>query len=220
MVTVLVAALLLAPSQAGEFQKDFNVPRRRLASSGRDAYFILEPGYQLVLEGMDEGAKTRLVIDVLEQTKVVDGVTTRVVREHESRAGKVIEVSMNYFAFDPATKNVYYFGEDVDMFRNGKVVSHEGAWRSGVNGARFGLAMPGSPKVGERYYQEVAPGVAMDRAENVSLTASLGKFKRCLRVEETTPLEPGVKEYKLYAPGIGLIRDGSLTLVRAGKVRR
>jgi hypothetical protein len=77
--------------------------------------------------------------------------------------------------------------------------------------------MPGLPLLHARYYQEIAPGVAMDRAEVVSLSDSLsapsGKMTGLLRTEETTPLEPGVREYKLYAPGIGLVRDGSLRLV-------
>ena len=36
--------------------------------------------------------------------------------------------------------------------------------------------------------------------------------------EETTPLEPDNEDEKLYAPGVGLLQDGSLKLVRYGKV--
>jgi hypothetical protein len=219
---MLVATIALAATiQGSDFVKDFPVTKANLKSMGSNRYFILQPGYQVVLEGKEDGAKVVLVIQVLKQTKTVDGVETRVVREHESRNGKVVEISMNYFAFDPTTKNVYYFGEDVDMYRNGKVVNHEGSWRSGVKGAHFGLAMPGSPKVREKYYQEVAPEIAMDRAENISLTETLrtpaGKFNKCLKVEETTPLEPGAKEYKVYAPGVGLISDGPLLLKHYGR---
>ena len=84
----------------------------------------------------------------------------------------------------------------------------------------MGMMMPGTVRVGERFYEELAPGVAMDRAEIVSesevATPPVGSFDHCLKVEETTPLEPGSKEYKLYAPGVGLIRDGALELVRYG----
>jgi hypothetical protein len=56
----------------------------------------------------------------------------------------------------------------------------------------------------------------MDRAEVVSLservTTPAGTFEKCLKTEETTPLEPG-RESKLYAPGVGLVTDGSLVLV-------
>jgi hypothetical protein len=79
--------------------------------------------------------------------------------------------------------------------------------------------MPAKPKVGEAYYQELAPKVAMDRAEIVSVGETLktpaGEFKNCVKVKETTPLEKG-SEDKLYAPGVGLIKDGGLLLVKYG----
>ncbi|MFL6565620.1 MAG: hypothetical protein ACJ8G5_11880, partial [Burkholderiales bacterium] len=82
-----------------------------------------------------------------------------------------------------------------------------------------GLAMPGRPKPKMRYYQEQAPGVAMDRAEIVSLTETCktpaGTFQRCLKVKETSALNRE-SEYKYYAPGIGLVRDEDLRLVKYG----
>jgi len=115
---------------------------------------------------------------------------------------------------------VYYFGEDVDVYKDGAVVNHEGSWRSGVDGARFGLMMPAVPLLGARFQQEVAPGIAMDRVEVVSLDDTLdtpaGRFTRVLRTEETTPLEPMAREYKFYASGVGLIRDADLRLASHG----
>jgi len=64
----------------------------------------------------------------------------------------------------------------------------------------------------------------MDRAEIVSLSETVktpaGEFKNCLKVEETTPLEPATKEYKYYAAGVGLVQDGSLKLVKYGKAEK
>lgn len=188
---------------------DFSAEKPELVSSGRNPYFILEPGYFLVLEGGD----VRLVITVTHQTKKVDGVECRVVEERETEGAKLVEVSNNYFAVSKRTNSVYYFGEDAG-----------GAWLSGRQGARFGLMMPGLPLVKARHYQEIAPGVAMDRAEIVSVSETVktpaGEFKNCLKVEETTPLEPGAKEYKYYAPGIGLVQEGSLKLVKYGKAEK
>src|SRR5262245_55694873 len=194
----------------------FDVQRGELASTGRNPYFVLEPGYVLTLED----GRTRLVVSVLNETKLVDGVQTRVVEERESKDNQPVEVSRNYFAISTRNNAVYYFGEDVDMYKNGKVTGHEGAWLAGVNGARFGLAMPGAPELRARYYQEIAPKIAMDRGEIVSLTEKLrvpaGAFTDVLKIAETTPLEPGVKEYKFYGRGIGLLQDGSLKLVKYG----
>ncbi len=135
----------------------------------------------------------------------------------------MLEVSRNYFAISSRKNCVYYFGEQVDIFEDGQVVSHGGAWLSGEKGARFGLMMAGTPLLGSRYYQEIAPQVAMDRAEIVGLDEPFetpaGRFEHCLRTEETTPLEKG-REHKIYAPGIGLLKDGSLKLTQHGHARR
>jgi hypothetical protein len=143
-----------------------------------------------------------------------------VVEERETEDGELTEVSRNYFAICSQNNSVFYFGEDVDFYEDGEIVNHDGSWLHGQRGARAGLIMPGLPLLGARYFQEVAPGVALDRAEIVDLQASLRtplrRFTNVLLTEESTPLEPGVTELKFYAPGIGLIRDADLLLVHAG----
>jgi hypothetical protein len=187
-----------------------------LASAGVNPYFNLTPGDRRVLEHGGE----RLVITVLAETTRVAGIDTRVVEERETKDGALVEVSRNYFAIHRMSHDVFYFGEDVDMYKDGKVISHDGAWRAGENGAAFGLMMPGQPAIEARYYQEIAPKIAMDRARIVRLDATVktpaGTFTKCLQTEETTPLEPLAKEAKFYAPGVGLVQDGDLKLVRSG----
>jgi hypothetical protein len=221
VIVASASCLLVAgdkPNRADEWTSDFSADRDTLTSTGRNPYFILEPGYQLVLEDEDE----KVVKTVLNETKVVDGVECRVVEERETKKGKLTEVSRNYFAISKRTNSVYYFGEDVDEHRDGKVVGHPGSWLAGKDGARFGLMMPGVPLLKGRYYHEVAPKVALDRAEIVALGVSVktpaGEFKNCMKVEETTPLEPKTKDHKLYAPGVGLVQDGKLKLIKHGKV--
>lgn len=205
-----------APVDDESWTADFPVDKGELVSMGRNPYFILEPGYTLVLEGEDE----QLTITVLNETKTVDGVETRVVEERETKGGQLVEISRNYFAISQRTNSVFYFGEEVDFYKNGKVSHHDGSWQAGLKNAKFGLMMPGQLLLRGRHYQEIAPEVALDRAEIVSLNETVktpaGEMKRCLKVEETTPLEPNVKEYKRYAPGIGLIQDGDLKLVKYG----
>ena len=190
------------------FRDTFKVDEQNLSSSGKNAYFILEPGYVLVLEGKAGGKDTRLTVSVLNETKKIGNVETRVVEEKEVliENGKVTENSRNYFAIDKTNGDLYYFGEDVG-----------GAWTSGVDGARFGLFLPGAPKLGDKFYNEVAKQ-AMDRSEIVSVSDTVktpaGTFKDCVKMEETTPLEPKTKEYKIFAPGIGLVQDGDLVLVK------
>jgi hypothetical protein len=219
-LVLLPTTLFGAPET--KWQDTFGIDKKNLTAAGSNAWFVLEPGYRCVFEGQEDGEEVQLTITVLGETKRVDGVETRVVEEQETSGGKPVEISRNYFAFDPATRNVYYFGEDVDAYKDGKSVNHDGGWLSGVKGAKYGLAMPGDVKVGERYYQEVAPGAAMDRAEIVSITEIVtvpaGTFHGCVKTEETTPLEPKSKEYKYYAPNVGLIQDGGLKLMKRGEV--
>ena len=83
------------------------------------------------------------------------------------------------------------------------------------------MIMPGRVEVGLKYYQEIAPGVAEDRAEIVSvnevLATSVGNFEQVLKTEETNPLKPDEKEYKFYVPRIGLIQEEALKLVKYTK---
>ena len=188
-------------------------------TTGRNQYFILEPGYQLTLEDKAGG---RLVITVLKDTKKIGNVDTRVVEENETKNGKTVEISRNFFAFCRQTSSVYYFGEEVDIYKDGKIANHEGAWIAGGKN-KAGIFSPGLVLLGARFYTEIAPGVAMDRMEVVSMsetkTTPAGTFSNCLKIEETTDLDAKDKEFKFFAPGIGIIQDGDLLLTKYGFVK-
>jgi hypothetical protein len=200
----------------------FEIDPSDWASSGRNDWFVLEPGYRLAFE--NERQTEQLEIRVLDETKLVNNVETRVVEERETAYGQLKEVSRNYFAISQSTQDIYYFGEDVDLYKNGVLDSHEGSWLAGVDGARFGLMLPAKPVPGAMWYQELAAGGALDRSEVKALDkrswAPAGDFIGCLEVEETTPLDPAEKAKKLYAPGVGLVKDGSLRLVSYGTQAR
>jgi hypothetical protein len=212
----------LSTDQTAEgWMSSFDLENCDFASTGENNYFILIPGYQVTLEGEEDGEDLQLVITVLNETKVVDGIETRVVEEKETEGGNLVEISRNYFAICKPTNNAIYFGEDVDLYEDGEIAGHEGVWLAGANGSKAGMIMPGKVEVGLKYYQEIAPGVAEDRAEiigvNDTLDTPAGNFQNVLRTEETNPLEPGVKEFKFYAPGIGLIQEEALVLVKYTK---
>ncbi len=228
VVAITAACASLAVVRAGDKDKDdkpgwtdtFDLTNCTLTSTGKNAYFILEPGYQLVLEH----GSAKLEITVLNETRKIGDVETRVVEERETVNGDVKEISRNFFAFCKETGSVFYFGEETDEYKHGEVTRGKDSWLAGVDNAKPGLGMPGTVLLGARYYQELAPGKAMDRAEVVSLNAALdtpaGHFEHCLKTEETTPLERGEREYKVYAPGIGLIKDEDLLLTHHGVVAK
>jgi hypothetical protein len=156
---------------------------------------------------------------------VLGGIQTRVVEERvvNAQTGELREIAINYFAMCRPTNSVYYFGENTTDFKNGKVVGHEGSWQQGLGNAHAGLVMLGIILLGSKYYQEVAPEVALDRVEIVSVNGTAktpaGNFGNCLEVKDTSPLEPSVIEYKFYAPGVGLVDDNGLHLVKYGYIK-
>jgi hypothetical protein len=197
----------------------FDQENRTFSSVGRNRFFILEPGYQLVLESRNE----KVAITVLDETKKIGDVETRVVEEREEKNGELVEVSRNFFAICKEHGDVFYFGEDVDDYEGGKIVRHSGAWRADEKNSMAGIIMPGTILLGARHYQEIAPN-AMDRAEiishDVTIKTPAGTFKNCLRVEETSGLDPDEKCYKTYAPGVGLIQDEDLLLTKYGFIKK
>lgn len=195
---------------------EFHVAKRTFSPTGRNRFFILEPGHTIVLESKSD----KVIITALDQTKKIGNVVTRIVEEREFEDGELAEVSRNFFAICTATSDVFYFGEEVDDYKDGKIVGHGGAWRADKEGCKAGIIMPGTALLGARHYQEIAPN-AMDRAEiiadDVTMNTPAGTFKNCIRVKETSPLEPGDICYKTYAPGIGMIQDEDLLLATWSK---
>jgi hypothetical protein len=208
------------PGHSGPAWRDrFDVAKADLLPTGTNTYITMQPGRVLRLKsGIDT-----LTITVLPDTQDIDGITTGILEERETKNGTLAEISRNFFATDRKNGDVYYFGEDVDNYKDGKIISHESAWRAGTGGARFGLMIPATPTVGQAFYQEIAPKVAMDRVEVVSTSATVktpaGTFERCVHLRETTPLESDVS-HKYYAPGIGLIKDDEFELAERPRVDR
>jgi hypothetical protein len=221
----LLASLFLAGAVTAcadnvkrDFTEDFDLASCTWSSTGSNRFWVLEPGHQLAYEGEDRrDGFLELTITTLDETELVDGVQTRVVEEREWEEGELLEVSRNFLAVCQETGDVFYFGEEVDIYEDGEVVGHEGGWRAGEDGASAGILMPGRFLLGARYYQELAPGVAQDRAEHAAMGLEVqvpaGTFQDCVEVVETTPLSPSERSSKTYAPGVGLIVDDALELV-------
>ena len=217
--TVTTVGLLLTGLTmlaADDFQSVFIVDKKTLGVKGANPYFNLTPGY--VMEYRNGSSAD--TITVLDMTKMIDGVETRPVEHRETKNGKLAEVTRDYYAIDSLSNDVYYFGEEVDVIKNGKIVDHKGTWLAGQKGAKFGLMMPAAPRAGQKFYQELAPGVAMDRIEIVSveekLTTPAGAFEKCVHVKESSPLERLLQDSKWYVAGVGQVKDGKMALVKYG----
>jgi hypothetical protein len=213
------ATEMLGTNEDKKWTDSFDQENCTFSSTGRNRFFILEPGYQLVLESSEE----KVVITVLNEIKIIGDIETRIVEEREEENGELKEVSRNFFAICKEHGDVFYFGEEVDDYKDGKIASHSGAWRADEKDSQAGIIMPGTILLGARHYQEIAPN-AMDRAEiisdNVTMKTPAGTFKNCIRVEETSGLDSNEKCYKTYAPGVGLIQDEDLLLTDYSKPKQ
>ena len=127
-------------------------------------YLPLRPGSVWIYRG-EEALD---IVRVTDKTKTILGVETTVVLDVAFSEGEVVEKTFDWFAQDE-DGNVWYFGEDTKEFEDGRVVSTEGSWEAGVDGAKPGIVMQADPQVGQNYAQEDAPGVAEDEATVLSL---------------------------------------------------
>src|SRR5687768_7876306 len=137
-----------------EYTSSFRTEDCTFSATGSNPYFILEPNYRQVLVANESGTELELIITVLNETREVNGTETRVVEERETENGELVEISRNFFAICDETNSVFYFGEEVDDYENGALVSHGGAWLAGEGDNQAGLIMPGTVLLGAKYYQE------------------------------------------------------------------
>ncbi|HEX3264426.1 MAG TPA: hypothetical protein VHR16_02050 [Candidatus Limnocylindrales bacterium] len=154
-------------------------------------------------------------VKVLDDVKVILGVHVTVVSDRVLLHGELAEDTRDWFAQD-RQGNVWYFGEQTAEYENGKVTTTEGSWEAGVKGAVPGIVMLADPRAGDSYRQEYLRGDAEDLAEVTALSGSVtvgaGSWSGAdvLVTEEWTPLEPDVREQKLYVRGVGLVQSKAI----------
>lgn len=181
-----------------------------------DHKFFSLVSYRLqVFEGSErdpktgETTKTRGEKRLLDKTDVVAGVTVAVIEHREFEDGKLVEITLDYFA-QHRDGSVWYFGERIDDYEGGKVTGHGGQWLAGEGNNKPGVYLPAQPAVGMEFEQERAPGVAEDRstilAVGVEVTVPAGKFADCMRVKDYAPLSK-TEEFKFYCPKVGIVRE-------------
>jgi hypothetical protein len=168
-----------------------------------------------------ESVALRVESTVRDATTTVAGVDVAIVDVAEYEDGELVERTEDYYAQD-RDGTVYYMGERVDDYEDGKVAGHHGQWLAGQKRYRAGVFMPAEPKVGDEFEQERAPGVAEDRstvvATGATVTVPAGTFGDCIETEDVDPLG-GAVEHKFYCRDVGLVQEafaagGTLDLVR------
>jgi hypothetical protein len=177
-------------------------------------YYPLTPGMTWVYQGVRDGVSQRDEVVVTNRTKLVNGVTAVVVTDVASHDGTLLEKTEDWFAQD-RQGNVWYLGEDTATYSDGKLESTEGSWTAGVGGAQPGIIMPAHPVVTSSYRQEYLSGHAEDTSwvvqDGQTVHVPYGTLTGAIRTLEFTQLEPDVIDTKYYAPGIGIVKEVSVT---------
>jgi hypothetical protein len=213
LLTFVLASALTTAAPAGPKSAALKPPVPVFDPAGFAAvvdnpYFPLRPGTILVYETRAGRTTDVDTVTVTRETKTILGVRAVIVRDRTYRDSVLIEDTYDWYAQD-RKGNVWYLGEDTKEYRVGKTVSTAGSWEAGRDSAHAGIIMPAVPEVGLEYRQEYRAGVAEDMARVLNLDAKAtvlnDTFTACLETEDWSPLERGVRERKVYAPGLGLV---------------
>jgi hypothetical protein len=175
---------------------------------------------QFLLDGVvvsSDGKKHphRIETTVTALTKMIDGVNTLVIFERDYHDGRMAESELAFVAQDNH-RSVWNMGEYPEIYDGGNLLGAPAAWLSGVAGARAGVEMPGSPRVGDPPFAEgIAPDVNFKDCGTVFRTGQ----RVCVRgqcrdgvlvIDEYAPLNKKEgHQRKYYAPGVGTIKVGA-----------
>src|SRR5882724_5896204 len=177
-------------------------------------YFPLPIGRTLVYQGVKDGQSQIDTVTVTARTKVILGITATEVSDVSTHDGALLEKTFDWYAQDKQG-NVWYLGEDTTAFLPHGKTDTTGSWLAGVRGAEPGIIMEANPQIPDAYRQEFLAGVAEDTAWVVerggTVTAPYGKLRNTLKTLEATRIEPGSYDLKVYAPGIGIVLEQSLS---------
>ena len=179
-------------------------------------YWPMAVGSKWVYREVDPEGDLRVEVTVTDRTKkIANGVEARVVHDEVSRGGEPVEITDDWYAQD-ADGTIWYLGEDTAEYENGKVVSREGSFEAGVDGAEAGVIMPGDPQPGMEYRQEYLEGEAEDFASVLGFALQVevpaGRYDNVLQTQDVNPLgDPQQVENKFFAKGVGPLLTLDLT---------
>ena len=195
------------------------------------------PFYPLAIGNVWEfqGGNESNRIEVLDETKLIEGVTCIVSHDLVTVQGGGGEDTVDWYALRK-DGTVVYCGEDVRDFEvfagdapmTPELVAIDGSFKVGRDGAKPGTIFLPDPARGDAYRQEWSAGNAEDAAMVLSSTYGYGSdpdldrfvpralaellcaANDCVVTGEITPIEPDLLDRKYYANGIGTFLEVNL----------
>lgn len=178
----------------------------------------------LALTSIYLGFETRVDREVTDTAREIDGVTCKVVIEEErdtteADPGILWERVERLYAQD-IDSNIWTCGvlrQQYGVLVEGEdpvVVSTEGSWEAGSEGALAGIAMRSPPAFGDIDRRSYAPGIDEDLAEVIDPETVTSAFLcggdglgDCVILRITSPLSPGGYRDEYYQNGVGLVHS-------------
>ncbi len=170
-------------------------------------YWPMSPGTRWeYVETNSDGSREHVTVTVTHRTRTIRGIEARVVHDVVHEHGQLVENTVDWYAQDSGG-TIWYLGEFTREYEDGEVVSTDGSFEYGVDGAQAGVAVPASPVAGCGYRQEYYEGQAEDRGRVLTTRDRIKvhgeAYRSVLTTSDRVPLEPFVLEHKFYAVGVG-----------------
>ena len=168
---------------------------------------------QVIMGGQVDGKPFRTEVTLLPGTKPIPWrgttVDTAVIQYVAYSDGRIHEVALDWYA-QADDGSVWYFGEDVFNFEDGKVADTTGTWIADDT-TPAAMIMPANPGLGDVYRPENSPGIVFEqvRVEKVDQTVAgpSGDISGAIEVMELHM--DGTSEGKVFAPGYGEFSTGN-----------
>lgn len=205
------AARLATIAALGTQPYDPQLDPSEFSADVTNPYFPLVVGRTLVYERQLASGLERVEMTTTNQVRLIDGFPCRVVRVRETIDDDLVEETTDWYSQD-SSGNVWYFGElSMSYDDHGFIDDLEGSWRAGKDGGKPGIVMKANPVVNEVYRQEWLVNEAEDigcvLATGQTITVPTGTYTSCIRIQNSSPVEPEENEEKWYAPNVGLVAD-------------
>lgn len=177
-------------------------------------YYPLPAGRLLVYKGVRDGQLQIDRVKVTDKTRVIEGITATTVSDiAKTPGGTLLEKTRDWYAQDNQG-TVWYLGEATASYGTSGQIDTSGSWIAGVNDGEPGIIMEADPRIPDAYRQEYLKGEAEDTAwitgRGGQVTVPYGTVEHVLKSLEHTALEPNVVDLKVYAPGLGIVKEKAL----------
>jgi hypothetical protein len=203
--------LSLAPASA---RVDLKVPEFSHPTRVTNRLFPISDLHSAVLNGRVDGKAFRTETTLLPYKRILQWPpgkrTETLVSQYVAFLdGRIEEVALDFYA-QADDRSVWYFGEDVFNYEDGRIADRAGTWLAGKDGPAA-MIMPARPKVGDVYRPENVPGLVFEevrvKATGRTVDGPRGRVAGAIVAGELH--QDGSREDKIFAPGYGEFFTGS-----------